>query len=170
MRQPTLMRPIVAVLLVACGLIAAYLLLRPVPRTQAGTAPDFRLASTGGGRVALSDYRGHPILLNFFATWCTPCREELPVIWRAQRKHRDLVTLLVDERESSSQVRDFLRGLSVALPALLDVDGTVAAQYAIFAQPETVWIAPSGRVRWVSHGPIDAWVIDARYRQLKSNA
>lgn len=170
MWQPSVIRLIVTVFFMAGGLVAGYVLFRPVSRTQAGIAPDFRLVSTTGGRVALSDYRGHPVLLNFFATWCTPCREELPVIARSQRKHRDLVTLLVDERESSSQVRGFLRTLNVALPALLDVDGTVAARYAIFAQPQTVWIAPSGRIRWITRGPIDTWIIDSRYRQLKSNA
>jgi thiol-disulfide isomerase/thioredoxin len=169
MRQPIVIRSIVAVVLIACGLAAGYLLFRPVAPTHAGAAPDFRLSTTAGGEVALSSYRGHPVLLNFFATWCTPCREELPVIARAQRTHRDLVTLLVDERESSSQVRSFLRSLNVALSALLDTDGTISARYAIFAQPETVWIAPSGRIRSVSRGPIDAWIIDSRYQQLTSN-
>jgi thiol-disulfide isomerase/thioredoxin len=169
MRRATASRLAIAAVLVVTVLAAAYWLFRPVTPAQAGTAPDFRLSTTAGGQVALSSYRGHPVLLNFFATWCTPCREELPVIAHAQQKHQDLVTLLVDEREAVPQVRRFLRSLHINESALLDTDGTVAAQYAIFAQPETVWIAPSGHIRSVSRGPIDAWIIDSRYQQLKSN-
>jgi peroxiredoxin len=170
MRRVTVIRLAAVAALLATVLTGGYVLFRPVQSAQAGAAPDFRLPSTTGKQVALSSYRGHPVLLNFFATWCAPCKGELPVIDRAKHTHPTLVTLLVDERESSSQVRSFLRGLKVALPALLDTDGSVAAQYAIFAQPETVWIAPSGRIRWVTQGPIDAWSVDARYQQLTSNS
>lgn len=147
---------------------AVYVFFRPVTPSQAGAAPDFRLPTSAGGQVALSSYRGRAVMLNFFATWCTTCRGELPVIARARLMHPNLVTLLVDERESASQVRSFLHGLHVDEPALLDIDGTVAERYAITGQPETVWIAPSGRIRAVSRGPIDAWIIDARYQQLES--
>jgi cytochrome c biogenesis protein CcmG, thiol:disulfide interchange protein DsbE len=168
MRQLTPLRLVVAALLLVAILAAGYLLLRPVTPAQAGAAPDFRLPTTAGGQVALSSYRGHPVLLNFLATWCTTCKGELSVIARARLKHPNLVTLLVDERETASQVRSFLRSLHVFLPALLDTDGTVAARYAIAGQPETVWIAPSGRIRAVTRGPIDAWIIDSRYQQLES--
>lgn len=158
-----------AVVVLGVVLAVGYLLFRPVTRAEAGMAPDFRLPTDDGLQVALSRYRGHPVLLNFFATWCAPCKAELPVIAHAKQTHRDLVTLLVDEREPSSQVRGFLRGLGVSVPALLDSDGTVAARYGIFAQPQTVWIDRAGHIRAISRGPVDAWVIDSRYRQFISN-
>ncbi len=168
MRGLPLFRSITALLLLAGTLAGGYLLFRPVKPVSTGMAPDFRLATTTRLQTALSDYRGHPVLLNFFATWCTTCKGELPVIARARLKHPDLVALLIDERESAAQVRAFLRGLNVSGPALLDVDGVVAARYSISAQPVSVWIAPSGHIRAVSRGPVDAWIIDARYSELTS--
>lgn len=155
--------------LIAGVLAAVYVLFRPVSPAQAGTAPNFTLATTTGARVMLSNYRGHPMLLNFFATWCAPCREELPLIARARRAHPDLVTLLIDERETASQVHSFLHDLHVPLPALLDTNGNVAARYSITGQPVSVWIAASGRIRAVSRGPLDRYAIDSRYRQLQSH-
>lgn len=161
-------RSIAVLVLVAGALGLGYLLFRPVTPSVAGVAPDFRLSTTAGHHVALSDYRGHPVLLNFFASWCATCKEELPTIVRARSTHPKLIALLIDEREGPAQVRAFLHGLHVSQPALLDADGSVAARYAISAQPVTVWITPSGQVRAISRGPIDQWTIDARYSELTS--
>ncbi len=161
-------RRIAGLLLLTGTLIVGYLLFRPVKPAATGMAPDFRLSTTTGLQTALSDYRGHPVLLNFFATWCTTCKGELPTIARARLKHPDLIALLIDEREPAAQVRAFLHGLHVSGPALLDADGVVASRYSISAQPVTVWITPSGHIRSVSRGPVDAWTIDARYSELTS--
>lgn len=156
----------VGALLTVVTLATWNLLFRPVVPQSPGMAQDFHLNTTAGEQVGLSDYRGHPVLLNFFTTWCSPCRTEVPVIARARLKHPDLVTLLVDERETAGEVRAFLHHLHVFEPALLDKNGAVASRYAISGQPVTIWIAPSGRIRAVSRGPVDAWVIDARYQEL----
>lgn len=154
---------LVAILL---SLIAGYLLFRPATPAHVSVAPEFRLSATDGRTVSLADFRGHPVLLNFFATWCTTCKAELPAIAHARRTHPDLIALLIDERESATQVRNFLHGIHVSLPALLDVDGSVAARYAIAGQPVTVWVTPSGHVSVVSVGPVDTWIINARYSDL----
>lgn len=169
MTRPPIRKLLAAAALLAVVILAAWnLFFRPVAPPSPGMAQDFRLNTTAAGRVALSDYRGHPVLLNFFTTWCSPCRTELPVIARARLQHPGLVTLLVDERETARSVRAFLRDLHVSQPALLDRDGTVAERYAVSGQPVTIWITPSGRIRAVSRGPIDNWTIDARYQQLTS--
>jgi len=168
MRGLPLFRSITVLLLLAGTLAVGNLLFRPMKPAATGMAPDFRLGTTTGLQTALSDYRGHPVLLNFFATWCITCKRELPVIARARHKHPDLIALLIDERETPAQVRAFLHGLRVSVPALLDLDGIVASRYSISAQPVTVWITPSGHIHAVSRGPVDAWIIDARYSELTS--
>ncbi|GAC1473013.1 MAG: hypothetical protein PVSMB7_26410 [Chloroflexota bacterium] len=166
MLRPLRIRLGVVPLLTIIVCIAGYYLFRPTTPTVVGMAPSFRLSSTDGRTRSLAEYRGHPVLLNFFATWCTTCKAELPAIARARRQHPGLIALLIDERETAGQVRAFLRGLHVPLPALLDADGSVAARYAIADQPITVWVAPSGRVRAKSVGPVDGWIINERYRDL----
>ncbi len=168
MRELLRFRRISGLLLLTGTLTVGYLLFRPVKPMAAGMAPDSWLGTTTGLQTALTDYRGHPVLPNFFATWCTTCKEELLAIARARQKHPDLVALLIDEHEPAAQVRAFLHGLNVSGPALLDVDGAVASRYSISAQPVTVWIAPSGQIPAVSRGPVDAWIIDARYSELIS--
>ncbi len=162
-------RPIALLLLLVGAVGVGYLLFRPITLAAVGVAPEFRLSTTDGRHIALSDYHGRPVLLNFFASWCTTCREELAAIARARSTHPKLIALLIDEHETPVQVRAFLRGLHVSQTALLDANGSVAARYAISAQPVTVWITPSGYVRAVSRGPIDQWTIDARYSELTSN-
>ncbi len=166
MLRPLRIRHSVVPLLIIIVFIAGYVLLRPTTPAVVAMAPNFRLSSTDGRTMSLAEYRGHPVLLNFFATWCTTCKTELPAIARARLQHPGLIALLIDERETAAQVRNFLRGLHVALPALLDVDGSVANSYAIAAQPITVWVAPSGRVRAKSVGPVDGWIINERYSDL----
>ncbi|GAC1335595.1 MAG: thiol-disulfide oxidoreductase ResA [Chloroflexota bacterium] len=166
MLRSMVLRQRVAPFLIVIVFIAGYLLFRPATPGVVGMAPNFQLRSTSGRTVSVAEYRGHPVLLNFFATWCTTCKKEFPALARAQVQHPGLIALLIDERESAAQVRIFLRGLRVPLPALLDADGSVASRYAISGQPVTVWVAPSGRVRAKSVGSVDSWIINARYRDL----
>ncbi len=166
MGRLTVSQRIAALLLIVGALTVGDVLFRPVAPTHVGMAPNFHLSSTDGRVVTLSEYRGHPVLLNFFATWCTTCKAELSAIARARDQHPRLVTLLIDERETQTQVNAFLHALHVPGPALLDASGSVAAKYAIAGQPVTVWVAPSGHIRATSIGPIDSWIINARYSDL----
>ena len=85
------------------------------------------LAGTGGGELDLAHYRGSVVLLNFWATWCVPCRSEMPVFERAQQQYRDqgLVVLGVDFQENEADVLAYLREIGVTFPSAIDRGGDV---------------------------------------------
>lgn len=122
-------------------------------------APDFRLTSLEDGSVRLSDLRGKPVILNFWATWCPPCRREMPAleaIW--QRYGRGGVLVLgIDEGEQPSVVARFAREqVGTTFPLLLDRQQEVGARYNVRAIPTTVFVDPSGRIQdIVVGGPLD---------------
>jgi peroxiredoxin len=128
-------------------------------------APDFALTTLEGERAQLSDLRGSPVIVNFWATWCPPCRAEMPeleAVWR-QYKDTGLVLLGVDQAESANVVAQFARGaLGVTFPILLDTNLAVRDQYAVRALPTTVFIDAAGRIQDVKvGGPLDkAAIID----------
>lgn len=110
-------------------------------------APTFETTTLGGEPVALADHRGRPVLVNFFASWCGPCREELPLLDEAQRDGRAEV-LAVVFRDSDRRAREFLEELGVSFPGLRD-DGQIADAYGVGLRPGlpvTVAITPDGRI------------------------
>jgi peroxiredoxin len=111
-------------------------------------APDFSLPDLGGKKVRLREFRGKVVFLNFFATWCEPCREEMPAMERLYRiyKDRGLVMLAVAIREDARSVRSFTQGLQLSFPALLDEDGSVAYTYGIRPVPTTYLIGRDGKI------------------------
>ncbi|AEJ61576.1 alkyl hydroperoxide reductase/ Thiol specific antioxidant/ Mal allergen [Spirochaeta thermophila DSM 6578] len=115
----------------------------PVP------APEFMLPLLEGGQVSLSDYRGKVVLLNFWATWCPPCRMEMPSIETMVRalKGEDVVFLAVDVQEQRSQVSSFIKENGYTFPVLLDATGQVARMYAVSGIPTTYFIDKEGNVR-----------------------
>lgn len=121
-------------------------------------APAFSLPTLNGGRLQLDDYRGQPVLLHFWATFCTSCREEMPVLAAlAERfgKH-GLAVLAVDvDRGSRRQVERFMEDLGVQLDVPLDPDGQVRRSYEIDTLPTTYLIGRDGRFLARSIGPRD---------------
>jgi peroxiredoxin len=124
------------------------------PPTEEVEAPDFSLTDLNGRRVRLADYRGKIVFLNFFATWCVPCRVEMPAMERLHQdfKDRGLVVLAVDIQESARTVRPFVRELKLSFPAILDEDGSVAYMYAVRPVPATYLISRHGRILWRAFG------------------
>ncbi len=112
-------------------------------------APSFQLNNLDGKSVSLSDLRGKPILLNFWATWCPPCRLEMPYLqqiydsWSA----KGLVLLEIDIGESSAIIEKFLADNNLSLPVLLDIDKKVALTYGIAAIPTTFFIDKNGVIQ-----------------------
>lgn len=112
-----------------------------------GQAQDFKLTSLQGERVSLSEYRGRPVLINFWATYCVPCRVEMPLIQRMADQHPKLVVLLVDERDSTPAARTFVSDLHIRSTVLLDVDGTAGDLYHVAGLPTTLFVRPDGSIQ-----------------------
>ena len=117
-------------------------------------APDFELETLDGETVRLSDYRGAPVALNFWATWCLPCVLEIPALNAAARDYADegLVVLSIDVQEPRDTVAPFAREHEIAYTVLLDRTGEVADAYEIVGMPTTLWIDADGVLRSVDHG------------------
>lgn len=117
-------------------------------------APDFTLRDLNGKKVQMRDFRGKVVFLNFFATWCVPCRLEMPAMDRLYQANKDkgLLVLAVDLREGVKPVRSFLRELKVSFPALLDEDGSVAFMYGVRPLPTTYLVGRDGKLLWRAYG------------------
>jgi peroxiredoxin len=107
-------------------------------------APDFELQTLDGKTVRLSDYRGRPVLVNFWASWCTPCREEFPFLQRLVNRHKDLVVLGVTEDTIPSEAKDFVRRRHATWPMLDDAGGQVAREYGVKPIPQTMFVDRDG--------------------------
>ncbi len=116
-------------------------------------APPLRLAKLGGAEVDTEALRGQPLWVNFMATWCPPCREELPIMDRLQRDLGDRMTIIVvDVEEDADTVASFFNSLEVALPVALDEDGRAQEAWNAVALPVHYWIDEEGRVGGVLYG------------------
>jgi len=126
--------------------------------------PPVRLPLLDGSTWSLEKQRGHALLLNFWASWCEPCREEMPALARlADREHAaGLRVVAIDYRETRDVVDRFLAANPLPLPVALDSDGAAAKAFDVHAFPSTVAIGVDGRVRFVMMGECD-WT-DARSR------
>jgi len=120
-------------------------------------APAITLRLLDGSTWSLAAQRGHPVLLNFWATWCEPCRQEMPALAQLAERERasGLRVVTVNHRESQATVQRFVETTSLALPVALDVDGAVAKRFDARAFPTTVAIDAAGRVRFVVMGECD---------------
>ena len=112
-------------------------------------APQLAVPQLGGGEVALSNLRGKPVWVNFMATWCPPCRDELPIMngLAARYAETGLVVLAIDVREDEAVVDAFIREMNVAFPVGLDADGTAQSDWGALALPVHYWIDAEGIVR-----------------------
>ena len=120
----------------------------------APTSPLPRLE--GGGSESLADYRGRWVLVNFWASWCEPCRAEAPELVRFQRQYGgpDFTVLGIDSRDLSDDGREFVEAYGLAYPQLRDGDGSAARDYGTSGVPENFLIDPKGRVRLLVSGPV----------------
>jgi peroxiredoxin len=143
---------------VAAVAAAAYLLLRgwvagaPPPVTAGSAAPAFTASTVGEPRQtrALADYAGHPVLLNFWATWCQPCREEMPSFERLYREDGPrglrIIAVSVDEPGADATVRDFVRAYGLTFDVLHDRRARIMPLYQARGVPQTFLISAAGTV------------------------
>ena len=112
-------------------------------------APPLSLPKVGGGTVDLASLRGKPVWVNFMATWCPPCIDELPLMVGFAARYADtgLVVIAVDVREDEAAVAAFAKGLGVTFPVALDMDGTAASSWRVGPLPVHFWVDKDGIVR-----------------------
>lgn len=110
----------------------------------------------GNGTGSLAEYKGRWVLVNFWASWCGPCKEEAPTLDRFQRLHGgpDFTVLGIDSRDLSDDGKAFVRRYGLRYPQLRDGDGGVAHEYGTTGVPENFLIDPAGKVRLLVHGPV----------------
>lgn len=123
-------------------------------------APDFKLTTLDNKEVKLSDYKGKKVILNFWATWCPPCKAEIPdlIKFYADFKDKDVVILGVDltqSEKSQNAVADFVKSYGINYPVALDVDGAVSKNYQVSGIPTSYIIDTQGIIRDKVVGPMD---------------
>lgn len=127
-----------------------------LPAAVGSTAPDFTLPNLEGEPVALSSLRGKPVVINFWATWCAPCKEEMPLLESTSQQLGDQVVFLgVDYAEGKDVVQSFVSELGLTFPILLDSDGAVADRYFVRNYPTTLFVDAEGVVRAQRVGLLD---------------
>ena len=170
-REPTaLPRWIAAIIIGAIGLASLAALLWPIlnkPATAADAgviraqieadgaagrigaiAPDFEWTGADGQTLRLSSYRGKVVVVNFWATWCPPCREELPALQRVAASESDVVVLEVDLMEPGDKARSFLDSLGLdRLQPVLDSDGATTRRFGVLSLPSTFFVDRAGVIR-----------------------
>jgi cytochrome c biogenesis protein CcmG, thiol:disulfide interchange protein DsbE len=127
-------------------------------RGERSPAPAFELPKLGGGgSESLADYRGRVVVLNFWASWCKPCRDESPLLERWHRRIRDrgATVLGVDILDVTGRAQDFVDEYGLTYPMLKDKDGEGLDKFGVVAYPETFVIDRQGRIAAVARGPVD---------------
>lgn len=123
-------------------------------------AQDFALTSLSGETVRLADYEDRWVVINFWATWCAPCREEMPLLEEIAIEYGDRVQIIgINMRESEEQVRDFVDAMGVTYPILLEPDDETLLAYQVIGLPVTWIVAPGGKVAYARPGPIDEAIV-----------
>jgi peroxiredoxin len=138
------------------GMIAAVLLATSAVSAglKQSSAPDFTLKSNEGENIRLSEYRGEVVLINFWASWCGPCRQEMPVLSELHDKYHTLgfTVLGVNVEADTHKARKLLQDLPVSFPVVFDSDSVVSKQYDVVAMPSTVLIDRDGNMRYLHKG------------------
>jgi len=135
-----------------------------------GAAPGFDLPRLEGGNISLSDLRGRVVVLNFWATWCAPCREEMPDLEAAHRRFQDsglMVLAVSEDRGKKKRVQRVADKMGLSFPVLLDPKGEVGRRYGVSSLPATVLIAADGSLIGQAVG-IREWDGDAARKLFKT--
>jgi thiol-disulfide isomerase/thioredoxin len=136
--------------------ILALLLSTSAMAGSTGPAPQFTLDSRSGPKISLAQYKGQVVMLNFWASWCGPCRQEMPLLENIYKKYNKMgFTLIgVNVEPDSKDAEGFLKGLAapVSFPVIYDKDSTVSKAYDVQGMPSTVIIDRKGNIRVLHRG------------------
>jgi len=119
------------------------------PPLVGGPAPQFQLDNLDGTKTQISDYRGKVVLLNFWATWCKPCKQEMPEIQAAYEAFKDegFVVLAINFGEKQKKAEKLVKEMGLTFPILLDKDLKVAERHNVISLPVTFFIDPNGVIK-----------------------
>ena len=146
---------ILALIGVAIAVAVGYGLLKPAPGTtdEGRTAPDFELELLGGGTLSSDELLGRPVVLNFFASWCVPCREEAPLFEAVYQDYRDagLQVIGVNIRDSEPDAMGFVEEFQISYPVVRDPQEILATDIGVLGLPETYFIDDNYRFAGTSN-------------------
>jgi cytochrome c biogenesis protein CcmG, thiol:disulfide interchange protein DsbE len=135
------------------------------------TAPDFTLDLLDGRQLTLSELRGHPVVLNLWASWWLPCRDEMPAIEKPYQHYKDsgliVIGLNMTSQDSESDAKAFVQELGLTFPIALDHDGSIQSRYRLLGLPSTYFIDQSGIIRSIIvGGPMSEAIIQSNIEDL----
>ena len=138
------------------------------PMKDLAPTPEFSLATPDGKKLSLKDFRGKVVLLNFWASWCVPCREEMPAMERLYQEYKDknFTILAVAVKDRRQATVDFVKELKITYPIALDPDAKVGQEYGAFGLPATYIIGPKGEGLARGWGPAE-WYGPAARKLVK---
>jgi cytochrome c biogenesis protein CcmG, thiol:disulfide interchange protein DsbE len=136
------------------------------------SAPDIALRDLDGQEVRLADYRGRPVIVNFWASWCLPCRAEFPLLRAARERYAEqgLEILGVVFDDDAEAAQRYMARAGATWPGLIDPGGAVAAAYKVTVPPLSFFVDPSGVVRSIAYGPPPSGTIDDRIAAILPGA
>lgn len=121
--------------------------------------PDFTLESLDGEKITLSELANQPIVINFWATWCDPCKEEMPLFEAVYSENSGIVVLGINYNEPANIIRRFVEERGITFPILLDADGKLAERFQVFGFPTTYFIDRDGILRGIYVGQLNEQLI-----------
>lgn len=159
---------VLAVVLGILALFAVGMQMRSAQPVDKGAAPAFTIPLYSGGDFSLSEHRGHVVVVNFWASWCVPCRQEAPVLETTWRKYKDrgVVFVGVDYVDSETEARKFIQEFDVTYPNGIDIGTETSRKYHIQGVPETYFVGKDGQLYGNHIGPIDVPTLSAKLDEL----
>ena len=167
-RWPALRAPVLASALIGVLLWAGGGLLLSAWQERQMPLPALQVADLQGDRIDLQQFRGKPLVLNLWATWCGPCRREMPVLATAQQAHDDVQFVFLNQGETLDEVQGFLAGERLMLGnVLLDDDAAASTVLGVQAYPSTLFFDADGRLRELHLGELTAAGLEHKLRRLR---
>jgi peroxiredoxin len=143
-----------------------------IPAPQAGfAAPDFTLSDQDGNQVTLSDLQGQAVLVNVWASWCGPCRQEMPAMENIYREYKDqgftILAINASNQDNPAEAEAFAAEMGLTFPILFDTDGLVSELYQVRALPSSFFVLPDGTIQEVViGGPMAEALLHTRVENL----